>query len=214
MTNLAYYSHDRCEIRPFWRGLNPSKVLEIGCGTCELVKYFGSQVEYWGIEPCSEACKIARKNTYRIVNSTFDNAYPSLPRGYYDLVIVNDVIEHVIDHEKMLYRISSLLNSNGAIVGSVPNLRHISVLYNLLQKKQFKYAPAGIMDCTHLRWFTMRSLLETLTSCGYRVDKIKGINPSIPGPIYKRILYKTILKLIGSDTMYQQIAFTAFPTNT
>src|SRR5262249_41806465 len=100
-----YYNSERPEML----GLVPSRrtrVLEIGCGEGGFMSTLTGVEESWGIEP-SPAAELAKRHFTRVLEGTFDEAKGMLPIRHFDLVICNDVIEHMLDHMTF---ISSLKN--------------------------------------------------------------------------------------------------------
>lgn len=149
------------------------RVLEIGC---DEGGFSGSLTgETWGVEPSAEAAAIARPRLHKLLTGTFDDVRDELPREYFDVVICNDVIEHMADHHRFLRDIRAHMKPDGVLIGSVPNVRYYRNLYEVLLLKDWRYRDAGIMDRTHLRWFTERSLRRDLTEAGFRIELFRGV---------------------------------------
>jgi len=73
---------------------------------------------------------------------------------------------------------SSLLRPRGVVVASIPNVRHVSVTFPLLARGLWEYQDEGLLDQTHLRFFTRRSMETLFRSSGYEVERIEAINLS------------------------------------
>lgn len=127
----------------------------------------------------------------------------------FDCVVFNDVLEHLVDPWEALGASINLLSPSGCIVSSIPNVRYYKVLKQLLFKKDWRYVEAGILDRTHLRFFTEKSILRLFHTCGYRVDVIKGINKSTT-PVVS-ILNILLFNLL-SGCLFHQYAVRAFPS--
>ena len=155
---------------------SPGKVLEIGCGEGTFAESIADAKERWGVEPYPEAAAIARSRLDRALNATFDEAVADLPVRYFDTIVCNDVIEHVPDHDRFLCKIKDLLTDGGSLVGSIPNIRYYRTLFDLVFAKDWRYADAGILDRTHLRFFTEKSLRGTLRAHGFGIEVLRGIN--------------------------------------
>jgi 2-polyprenyl-3-methyl-5-hydroxy-6-metoxy-1,4-benzoquinol methylase len=170
----GYFEADRREVA----SLLPetfSKVLEVGCASGSFSEHLALPCDYWGIEPNNIAASIAKKRIGRVLIGTFDEVAGELPDGYFDLVICNDVIEHMVDHDTFLEAIKKKMAKGAVIVGSIPNIRHITALAKLLIAKDWPYSDSGILDRTHLRFFTAKSLRRTFDSHGYDIDVIQGL---------------------------------------
>lgn len=190
------------------------RVLEIGCGEGTFAQNLSGASERWGVEPNPVSAEKAKGALDRVLTGTYDHVCLELPDNYFDLVICNDVIEHMEDHDLFLDSIKTKMREGGYLVASIPNIRYIRVLFELLFKKDWRYRSHGTMDKSHLRFFTKKSLLRTLKEHGYNVRKFGGINRA-GRPIYalhKSIPIALILLLtLGyySDTLYVQFGFSA-----
>jgi 2-polyprenyl-3-methyl-5-hydroxy-6-metoxy-1,4-benzoquinol methylase len=152
-------------------------VLEIGCDEGDFAARL--QGEVWGVEPASEAATIAAGRLHRVLVGTFEAARAALPLGYFDVVVCNDVIEHMVDHDAFLREIRAYIAPGGVLIGSVPNMRHYRALFELLVLRDWDYRDSGVLDRTHLRWFTARSLRRSLVAAGFAIELFHGINGGI-----------------------------------
>ena len=91
----------------------------------------------------------------------------------FDVVVFADVLEHLVDPAAALELARSLLAPGGCVVASVPNVAHWSVRLDLLRGR-FDYRELGIMDATHLRWFTAENLKRVFRSAGLEVEQYAG----------------------------------------
>ncbi len=161
---------------------NPRRVLEIGCGEGNFIGGITGASETWGVEPDATAALAAASRVDNVLTGRFEDVAPDLPLAYFDLVICNDVIEHMEDHDRFLRMLRGYLTAGGVLIGSVPNMRNYKVLFELLVLKDWRYQDSGILDRTHLRFFTERSLRRSLTDAGYRIEVLRGMNGSLsPG---------------------------------
>lgn len=214
----AYYGYRREEMHallPDRRG----RILEIGCGEGRFSTAIDNVTELWGVEPDPEAAAVAAKTMRRVHAGTYDTAHAQLPDRHFDLVICNDVIEHMADHDAFLVAIKQKIAPGGVIVGSVPNVRYFKNMLDLLVLKDWHYKGTGILDRTHLRFFTMKSLRRSLTDAGYSIDVLRGINANLRFQAdLRHLIYAAFGALIvagtaghSSDIRYMQIAFRARP---
>lgn len=212
-----YYTQKRPEMLPFIperRG----RVLEIGCAEGNFLANLPGVEEGWGIEP-SPSAAAARGRLHRVIEGTFDDAEPLLPQAHFDVVICNDVIEHMIDHDSFLARIGRYIAPGGVIVGSIPNVRFYENLFQLLLEKDWHYVPAGILDRTHLRFFTARSLRACLARHNFEILRFQGINSHVRmmrnrrGQAYYLLSRLLIAATLGyfEDIRHLQFAFQATP---
>jgi 2-polyprenyl-3-methyl-5-hydroxy-6-metoxy-1,4-benzoquinol methylase len=186
-----------------------SRVLEIGCGEGNFRGQLNQECEYWGVEPFEASAKVASKKLDKVLIGTYQYVLKQLPKDYFDLVICNDVIEHMIDHDEFLQSITKNLKKEAYLVGSIPNVRYISNLFEILIKKDWRYKNAGIIDKTHLRFFTEKSLKRTIKENGFVIEQFQGINPYLAGSIsikglLRRCLYCFAILIFGQDVKFLQ----------
>lgn len=171
----AYFGFERGDVKGFLPATY-QHVLEIGCGEGHFSKHLPKAVDYWAIEPDPVAARSAESRIAHVLCGTFDARHTEVPDGKFDLVICNDVIEHMTDHDWFLTHIQKKMTSDALIVGSLPNVRYITNLVDLLVRRDWPYTNSGILDRTHLRFFTEKSLHRTLASNGFLVQELHGIN--------------------------------------
>lgn len=204
-----YYQGKRPEMQRFLP-IQAERVLEIGCGRGGFSEQVESWNEYWGVEPFATMASEAKKVLTKVLACPVEYAYNELPNQYFDLVICNDVIEHMVDHHDFLKRIQTKIKPGGHIVGSIPNVRYFENLVHLLWKRDWEYQESGILDRTHLRFFTQKSLLRDLQNAELHVEAFKGINHyRPPGNTIRRGLVKLLIYMLGRDMMYLQFGFRA-----
>ena len=181
MNRPAYYQQQRRDMRGYLPE-NPRRVLEIGCGEGAFSASIVGAKEKWGVEPNTAAAQIAAGRLDHVLTGRFDTVSDRLPRHHFDLVVCNDVIEHMEDHDRFLQDIRAYIAEGGVLVGSVPNIRNYKILFDLLFLGDWRYQDSGIMDRTHLRFFTQSSLRRSLVQAGYRIEILRGMNGSLsPG---------------------------------
>jgi O-antigen biosynthesis protein len=152
-----------------------TRILDVGCGAGGFARSLraarsGSKLEIVGVEFCASAAEIAASAVDRLVVGNAEHVELRY-ENYFDCVIFADVLEHLIDPWKMLQRARTLLQRDGTIIASIPNVQHWSILANLL-RGHWEYAEYGIMDSTHLRFFTRRSISDLFTTTGFRLTRI------------------------------------------
>lgn len=177
MSDNSYYHGTKSEIFPHIpQGIK--KTLDVGCasGTFSSTLKQMRDAETWGIEMVDSCIDEARGKLHRVLHGTFDEVYSQLPKAYFDCIFFNDVLEHMPHPEDCLAKIKGNMADGGYVMASIPNVRHVSVVRSLVIGGEWKYEESGIMDKTHLRFFTRRSIVRMFEDCGYKIEMIKGTN--------------------------------------
>lgn len=153
-----------------------SSVLEIGCGNGNfaeaLKKYKNCTVT--GIEPNKEDANLARKKVDKILSGTVEANLRKLNRKKFDHIVLLDVIEHLVDPVSVLNSLSKLLKDHGTIVFSMPNMAHVSVRL-MLMGGELVYGKTGILDNTHLHFYTKKEINRVFGAAGLAIDKLVGV---------------------------------------
>lgn len=148
------------------------RVVDFGCSTGFVARVLSDNgCTVTGIELDADAAEKARAYCDRVIVGDLDelDLAEELGGQPYDVGLFGDVIEHLKDPRRVLVAMRDLLAPGGYIVLSVPNVAHASVRLALL-KGQFDYEDVGILDSTHLRFYTRDSIGDLMESCGYLVD--------------------------------------------
>ncbi|WNN91270.1 glycosyltransferase [Gloeocapsopsis dulcis] len=151
------------------------RVVDFGCATgylAQLLKQRGCKVT--GVEINPEAAKIAEQYCEQVIVADLDIVHLAeiLPAQSFDVAIFGDVLEHLRDPWRVLQQTQHLLNSSGFVVASIPNIAHGSIRLALLQGK-FEYTQLGILDNTHLRFFTKKTLEDLFENTGYFIEVLE-----------------------------------------
>ncbi len=179
----AYYSLVRTELFDFIPKGTKS-ILEVGCGsgaTLAQLKRIGKAKRVVGIEISPIAAQRARKMLDAVYQGDIERDSFPLRRGQFNIILFPDVLEHLIDPWSVLKKMRSYLKPGGKIIVSVPNIRHFTVLRDLIWHGDWRYSDAGIMDRTHLRFFTRRTIIEALELAGYEVEQSKTNGGELTG---------------------------------
>lgn len=161
--------------RPDIQALVPAlvtSVLDVGCGSGAFgagLKALRPGLEVWGIDPEPTIAPIATERLDQFISGGYPN---DAPTRLFDCVTFCDALEHFQDPWQVLQATASLLNDKGFVVASVPNVRYYTVVRRLAVSGLFTYTDAGILDRTHLRFFTRRSLEALFRECGYVVESV------------------------------------------
>lgn len=203
----GYYDNARVEMLEFLPK-NAKKVLDVGCGNgvfADAIKK-RNNAEVWGIELMEQEAIKAKNILHKTFIGPCEDHIDALPDNYFDTIYFNDVLEHLVDPYNVLERVKNKLSKNGVIISSIPNIRCHYVIMPLFFKKEFEYQDFGILDRTHLRFFTEKSIKNMYTNLGYEVVKHEGINRS---KSIKPILYNIPLFFTAMDMRYPQYATVA-----
>jgi 2-polyprenyl-3-methyl-5-hydroxy-6-metoxy-1,4-benzoquinol methylase len=175
--DISYYSHTRTELLKYLPK-DFKTVLDVGCAGGN----FGQMLkelyncEVWGIEPDEHSANIASTKLNKVINSQFNERIEISPEKKFDCIFFNDVLEHLAEPDEALLIASKFLAPGGSIIASIPNIRFYPAMISLIRHKDFKYLDAGVMDKTHLRFFTRKSMIRLFDETGYKIQTIEGIN--------------------------------------
>lgn len=166
-----YYACSRPDVQ---RLINTAskRILDVGCGAGMLGGSLKQKrgAEVWGVEYVPEVAKIAAGRLDRVISGAIEDALAQLPDGYFDTIICADVLEHLVNPWQVLNELKAKLSPGGELVASIPNIRHWSVVSRLLEGR-WEYADAGILDRTHLRFFTWHDCLLMFEKAGYSISQ-------------------------------------------
>ena len=159
-----------------------SAILELGCGaggTGRAAMAAGKAGRYVGIELDPEAAATAAQDLSEVlVGDVGDEGKIDLRplEGVFDALIISEVLEHLTDPWKTLQRLVRCLKPGGVVFASSPNIAHWQVLKELWLGR-FVYSDVGVMDRTHLRWFTPDSYREMFEAAGVEVLSVEPLTP-------------------------------------
>lgn len=159
------------------------KILDLGCGTGALGKALKERqrCHVTGIELNKEAAEIAQKNLDICLCDNLNRYDPTLSPVKYDCIILADILEHLIHPWQVLKKFASVLTDNGVVIASIPNIAHPWIIKNL-QQGVFRYESAGILDITHLRFFTKTSIFQLFCKAGLKITSHRE-HPSKENPM-------------------------------
>ena len=165
-----YYNQPRPSILSHVRP-GPNRILDLGCGSGALGRNLlaaGKAAEVVGVELFDAAAQVA--STHYAKTYVGDIEGMDLPYELaFDYVICGDILEHLREPEAVVTKAHRWLKDEGRFICSVPNVRYWRVAYELALKGAWDYGDAGILDKTHLRFFTRASCLRMLSGAGFVV---------------------------------------------
>lgn len=210
-SDSMYYRYTRQEMLPFMPA-GAQRVVELGCaeGVFAATVKERTGAEVWGIEFSPQAAEAARSRIDHVLIGDADSQITKLPDNYFDAVVCNDVLEHLVDPGATLERLRPKLKPGGVVVASIPNIRYAPALSKIVFRKDFPQDDQGIFDRTHLRFFTRKSIVRMFETAGFTMRRMKGIN-AYYGPLG---LLLTLVSLgYFSDGIYLQYACVAAPSS-
>ncbi len=173
-----YYRFNRSEMIKYIPE-NAKLILDVGCSEGNFGKLLKEKraCTVWGVEPDVKSASIAMKNIDRVFNTIFDENI-DLENAKIDCIVFNDVLEHIINPNRVIQICKKYLAKGGVIVSSIPNIRYYEIIRQILFEKDWRYTEAGILDKTHLRFFTSKSIIKLFENEGYKIITHEGINTS------------------------------------
>lgn len=170
--SFDYPDAPRKELHRLFSGA-PRKVLDIGCGSGAVslgIKQSFDSVEVWGCELDERAAMLAKTRLDRVITEPLrqwsDADVDALK--YFDTVLLLDVLEHMYNPWVEMQFLAKHLSADAQIIVSLPNVGHKSVM-NALVQGDWAYASAGILDITHIRFFTEKNMLALFEQTGFEV---------------------------------------------
>ncbi|MCX7930654.1 MAG: class I SAM-dependent methyltransferase [Chlorobi bacterium] len=155
------------------------RLLDVGCGagcTADYLKRVRGIETVIGIEYVPHAAAEAAQRLDCVHTGDIEQIELPYPDGYFDCILCADVLEHLRDPWNVLRRLRRLLTPDGVLIASIPNIRHVRVLAKIVFNR-FEYEDSGILDQTHLRFFTRHTIEQLFTTTGYDV-RFVGANRS------------------------------------
>lgn len=169
---------------------NKVNILDLGCGSgftgAELRKRNNAFVI--GVELFPDAAEEASKKLDRVICGDIEQMNPDIAPESIDCIICADVLEHLKDPEKVLDKLRIFLKKDGILVASIPNIQNLRPLLKIITNK-LEYADSGILDRTHLRFFTYHTIEKMFADTGFEIVSV--IN---------KHLKRTVVKLINLIT--------------
>lgn len=172
MQGAGYYANTRDEIvdalpRPI------GAVLDVGCGSGGVgpgLRRAGA-TRLTGVEVVPEQAALAKSHFDEVFALPVEEALQQL-EGPFDTILCLDVLEHLVDPERVMADLHRIAAPGARLQVSLPNARHVSLMYDLIVKGTFGYTDWGHRDRTHLRWFTKRDIVDAMERTGWAVQRV------------------------------------------
>lgn len=168
-----YHTVGRSELAQMFTNV-PSLILDVGCSAgsnAALVKSRFPGSRAWGIEMNRDAAALARQKLDRVLHGRFEDfdlRREGIAHGTLDAVLLTDVLEHMYDPWDVMVKLRPYMSPTGQLVLSIPNVRNLWLM-DELSKGNWTYDAAGLLDITHIRFFTRKEMLKFAEETGYRV---------------------------------------------
>lgn len=185
----AYYDNRRPDLvemlpRPIGRAL------DVGCGAGAVAGQLREEgaERIVGIEPDPVSAASAEGVCDQVLATTVESALDELD-GPFDTILCHDVLEHLVDPWHVLRRLREITAPGGRLEISIPNARHVSLLFDLAIRGTFGYREWGHRDNTHLRWFTRKDIVAAVGDAGWNITAVSNKRLSAPRRAFSRLTF-------------------------
>jgi trans-aconitate methyltransferase len=184
--------------------IESKKIIEIGCSSGALareIKTRSPNCDYLGIEIDPSYAELAKRYCNHCLTMDIESASEEFWRdsSERDCWIFGDTLEHLTDPWSILQRIRNVIPQSGVIVACIPNVQHWSVQARL-SVGDFNYQESGLMDKTHLRWFTRKTIIEMFDKSGFQIQEGMPRIFNEPGKDPFLAIIKEMAKVAGADS--------------
>ncbi len=163
----------------------PRLALDVGCycgATGETIKRRWPGAKVIGIEPLAEAAALAVPRIDQVITGTLESvdfAQAGIEPGSIDTIILADVLEHIFNPWQALLTLRPLLSDDGVVLASIPNVRNLGLIHSLVGGS-WTYQGGGLLDITHIRFFTLREIHAMFAQTGYAVTAVEhNVDPAL-----------------------------------
>jgi 2-polyprenyl-3-methyl-5-hydroxy-6-metoxy-1,4-benzoquinol methylase len=169
----------------------PRFALDVGCSVGDfaaLIKARFPQSRVWGIEPNKHAASIASGRVERVLCQSIEEVdwnREGVQRGDIDTVVLFDVLEHIYDPWKTLLTLRNLVSPTAQLLLSIPNVRNAPLIQDLISG-HWRYRKAGLLDITHVRFFTRQDMYRMFYQTGFRVVATSSTRCSLSAKIFEK----------------------------
>ena len=155
-----------------------SAVLELGTATGYLGRFLGEQWDCTvdGMELSQDMASVARPAYRQLIVADLEEAplREHFPAGGYDVAICADVLEHLYDPAAIVAQTKGMLKPGGRLIVSVPNTAYAGLILDLIDGN-FEYSELGLLDRTHIRFFTRATITRMIEKQGFRINDVDAV---------------------------------------
>ncbi len=199
-----YYNQDKIMIVSY---LPEGKhvILDLGCATGRLgqsLRNANKAAELVGVEIFGPAAEEAAKRydkVYTIDIETFDLPY----KEYFDFVVCGDILEHLKDPWEATQKIHGWLKKGGTLIATIPNIRYWRVIRDLFFYGKWEYVESGILDNTHLRFFTRKDFLNLLEKKNLSTVRHDMLIDGIKQNLFNKCTFGIFEEFMGSQIIVE-----------
>ena len=170
----------------------PRVLLDVGCSSGILGHYVKSlhpTCRTIGIEPNRATAALAAQNLDQVLCGKFEDfklVDEGIALGSLDTVVMADVLEHMYDPWQVMVKLKPYLSPDAQIILSIPNTRHLGLMQGLIDGGRWTYAEKGLLDITHIRFFTLKEIANFLMQTGYRMEFVNHFLDEGLVPFYEQ----------------------------
>lgn len=191
-----------------------TKILEIGTGSGSLaaaIKKRNPAVEYVGVEVTTEYVELSRPRCDRVYLENFEKpSYKILQEiRDKDYIVFCDVLEHFVDPWSVLEMLKATMRPDGRIIACIPNTQHWSIQVRL-NRGDWRYADRGLLDKTHVRFFTRETIIELFQKTGFKVIQMQPRIFDFPNQQKALGIVTQMTELLGGDVQQSRQDAIAF----
>lgn len=178
------------------------RIIEIGCSSGALAREFkkiNPECYYVGVEIDSNYAEMAKRYCDETMVLNIDDANEEFFKAHSDkdCWVFGDTLEHLKDPWRVIRNIASVIPDSGGIAACIPNAQHWSLIIKLMLG-DFVYTDSGLLDRTHLRWFTRKTILSLFNDNGF---EIKQLQPRVFNEGNRQKFLDGLTHLVGSNFM-------------
>jgi 2-polyprenyl-3-methyl-5-hydroxy-6-metoxy-1,4-benzoquinol methylase len=184
----------------------PKFVLDVGCSLGDfaaVIKARFPQSRVWGIEPNGQAAAMARRRIERVLCQPIEQVdweQEGVQRGDIDTVVLCDVLEHIYDPWKTMLTLRNLVSPTAQLLLSIPNVRNAPLIQDLISG-HWRYRRAGLLDITHVRFFTRQDMYRMFYQTGFRVVTTLSTRCPLSAEIFERHINGSFPQQVKLDSI-------------
>ncbi|WP_339688735.1 class I SAM-dependent methyltransferase [uncultured Parasphingorhabdus sp.] len=192
MAQPSYHDNPRYDVLSIIPAGRFESILEVGGGNFPTLRVLESShgASVWGVDIRRPDVVL---DNFVLGSITDPDVVAKLP-GEFDLIVANDVIEHIENTEAFFEVLFRMLGTGGMLVLSVPNVRQVRAAYHIFARGTFPRDEAGLFDRTHLRWFCKSDVVLVAEQAGFTLDYWQGSGRLVPN-ILKHSIFAEFLAL-------------------